>query len=91
MHKILGLSTDYAFCLHSKERVPYHVILKVVFTYDPNPNKPSIKQTSLKLKQSPRQIELSELPVGIGLLSDCDSKVERRTKLLEVGNQVNTY
>ena len=72
MHKILGLSTDYAFCLHSKERVPYHVILKVVFTFDPNPNKPSVKQSSLKLKQSPRQIELSELPVGIGLLSDCD-------------------
>lgn len=54
VHKVLGLSTDYAFCLHSKERVPYHVILKVVFTFDPNPNKPKVKQSSMKLKQSPR-------------------------------------
>ena len=31
-HKVLGISTDYAFCLHSKERVPYHMIIKVAFT-----------------------------------------------------------
>ena len=26
---MLGISIDYAFCLHSKERVPYHIIIKV--------------------------------------------------------------
>ena len=31
-HKIIGISTDHAFCLHSKERVPYHIIVKVAFT-----------------------------------------------------------
>ena len=29
MHRVLGISTDYAFCLHSKERVPYHIVIKV--------------------------------------------------------------
>lgn len=30
-HKVLGISSDFAFCLHSKERVPYHIIIKVAF------------------------------------------------------------
>jgi hypothetical protein len=34
LHKVLEISTDYAFCLHSKERVPYHIIIKVAFTED---------------------------------------------------------
>ena len=34
LHKVLGISPDYAFCLHSKERVPYHIIIKVAFTED---------------------------------------------------------
>lgn len=29
MHRVLGISPDFAFCLHSKERVPYHIIIKV--------------------------------------------------------------
>lgn len=73
MHRVLGLSTDYAFCLHSKERVPYHVILQVVFTQSPVPKAPEKKlplTAGLKQKQSPRQIELSELSIGIGLVSD---------------------
>jgi hypothetical protein len=28
-HRILSISTDYAFCLHSKERVPYHIFIEV--------------------------------------------------------------
>ena len=31
-HKVLGISTDYAFCLHSATRAPYHIVLKVAFT-----------------------------------------------------------
>lgn len=31
MHKVLKISTDYAFCLHSKERVPFHVIIEVAY------------------------------------------------------------
>ena len=30
-HKILKISTDHAFCLHSKERVPYHIIIEVAY------------------------------------------------------------
>jgi len=29
MHRVLNISTDYAFCLHSKERVPYHIIIEI--------------------------------------------------------------
>jgi hypothetical protein len=31
MHRVLKISTENAFCLHSKERVPYHIILEVAF------------------------------------------------------------
>ena len=31
MHKVLRISTDNAFCLHSKERVPYHIIIEVAY------------------------------------------------------------
>lgn len=33
MHKVLRISTDNAFCLHSKERVPFHIVIEVA--YDP--------------------------------------------------------
>ena len=33
MHRVLKISTDNAFCLHSKERVPFHIIIEVA--YDP--------------------------------------------------------
>ena len=32
---MLGISLDYAFCLHSKERVPYHVVIKVALDDKP--------------------------------------------------------
>jgi hypothetical protein len=25
------VSTDYAFCLHSKDRVPYHIVIEVAY------------------------------------------------------------
>jgi hypothetical protein len=28
---VLSISTDFAFCLHSKERVPYHIIIEVAY------------------------------------------------------------
>jgi hypothetical protein len=31
MHKVLRISPDYAFCLHSKERVPFHIIIEVAY------------------------------------------------------------
>jgi hypothetical protein len=31
MHRILKISTDNAFCLHSKERVPFHVVIEVAY------------------------------------------------------------
>lgn len=34
MHRVLKISTSNAFCLHSKERVPFHVIIEV--SYDPD-------------------------------------------------------
>ena len=33
MHRVLRISTENAFCLHSKERVPYHIIIEVA--HDP--------------------------------------------------------
>lgn len=33
MHKVLRISEENCFCLHSKERVPYHIIIEVA--YDP--------------------------------------------------------
>ena len=33
MHKVLRISTENCFCLHSKERVPYHIVIEVA--YDP--------------------------------------------------------
>jgi hypothetical protein len=30
-HKILSISTDHAFCLHSKERTPFHIFIEVAF------------------------------------------------------------
>jgi len=32
---VLGISLDYAFCLHSKERVPYHIVIKVALDDKP--------------------------------------------------------
>ena len=29
MHRVLRISTENAFCLHSKERVPYHIVIEV--------------------------------------------------------------
>lgn len=37
MHRVLRISTDNAFCLHSKERVPYHIIIEVA--YEPEQEK----------------------------------------------------
>jgi hypothetical protein len=31
MHKVVKIDTDYAFSLHSKERVPYHLIIEVLY------------------------------------------------------------
>lgn len=31
MHRVLKISTENAFCLHSKERVPFHVIVEVSY------------------------------------------------------------
>ena len=28
-HKVLQICSDYNFCLHSKERVPFHVVIEV--------------------------------------------------------------
>jgi hypothetical protein len=32
MHRVLNISTDYAFALHSKARVPYHIFIEVEHT-----------------------------------------------------------
>ena len=34
MHRVLKISTENAFCLHSKERVPFHIIIEVVYDQD---------------------------------------------------------
>ena len=72
-HKVLGISTDHAFCLHSKERVPYHIIIKVAFTrntfkedsYDDSPLAPydgSIERDEeLDLGSDGAPIEMQEL------------------------------
>jgi hypothetical protein len=31
MHRVLRISPENAFCLHSKERVPYHIIIEVAY------------------------------------------------------------
>ena len=30
-HRVLSISTDHAFCLHSKERTPFHIFIEVAF------------------------------------------------------------
>ena len=32
MHRVLRISTENAFCLHSKERVPFHIIIEVAYS-----------------------------------------------------------
>lgn len=34
MHRVLRISTENAFCLHSKERVPFHIIIEVAHDID---------------------------------------------------------
>jgi hypothetical protein len=29
VHKVLRVDLDHAFCLHSKERVPFHILIEV--------------------------------------------------------------
>jgi len=31
MHRVLRISDSNAFCLHSKERVPFHIIIEVAY------------------------------------------------------------
>ena len=31
LHRVLKISTENAFCLHSKERVPYHIVIEVAY------------------------------------------------------------
>ena len=31
MHRVLRISDQNAFCLHSKERVPFHIIIEVAY------------------------------------------------------------
>ena len=38
MHRVLSISTDYAFALHSKARVPYHIFIEVEHTDDKEVN-----------------------------------------------------
>ena len=40
-HKVLQICTDYNFCLHSKERVPYHIIIEIEMENQPQPNESS--------------------------------------------------
>jgi len=30
-HRVLRISLEHAFCLHSKERAPYHIIVEVAY------------------------------------------------------------
>lgn len=36
MHRVLKISTDHAFCLHSKERVPFHILIEVAYLDNSN-------------------------------------------------------
>ena len=45
-HRVLSISQDYAFCLHSKERVPYHIIIKVAHEETPKTRTRSDSLTS---------------------------------------------
>lgn len=45
MHRVLRISTDNAFCLHSKERVPYHIVIEVA--YDPDQDRADVVSDSI--------------------------------------------
>jgi len=47
MHRVLSIATDYAFCLHSKERVPYHIVIKVALDEDKGRNRSDSFDNSL--------------------------------------------
>lgn len=34
MHRVLRISPENCFCLHSKERVPYHIIIEVAYDHE---------------------------------------------------------
>jgi hypothetical protein len=38
MHRVLRISEENAFCLHSKERVPFHIVIEVAYDNDLNSN-----------------------------------------------------
>ena len=65
LHKIIGISTDHAFCLHSKERVPYHIIVKVAFTgkvyKEDTPRQMSMYEASTESPLGTEAIELQDL------------------------------
>jgi len=70
MHRVLGISTDYAFCLHSKERVPYHIVIKVALD-----EAPKRRRTSDSVQSQGRSFEddsssSSEQLVGPGKKGD---------------------
>lgn len=42
MHRVLGISTDHCFCLHSKERVPFHILIEVAYLDEDIPKKANV-------------------------------------------------
>lgn len=46
MHRVLRISPDNAFCLHSKERVPYHIIIEVAYDHEEKLDDEQMENTS---------------------------------------------
>jgi hypothetical protein len=46
MHRVLRISPDNAFCLHSKERVPYHIIIEVAYDHEEKEDDEHVENTS---------------------------------------------
>lgn len=53
MHRVLRISEYNAFCLHSKERVPFHIIIEVA--HDPENNNLSASDGEQELDTSRHQ------------------------------------
>ena len=76
MHKVLRISTDNAFCLHSKERVPFHIVIEVA--YDPVANQGTSEEDEERQAETVR-----EKDDGAGILQTPRKKIKQQVEKLK--------
>jgi hypothetical protein len=72
MHRVLRISPDNAFCLHSKERVPYHIIIEVAYDNETTTEDDPAGETSFVEGDNPfEQAQNTKERSGIWALDKC--------------------